>query len=66
MRKIPILSSLKDTITGSSVSRSLRNFEFNVKVNENVILQNTTEGIERTAVVISDDNNGNYSVFLLT
>lgn len=66
MRKIPILSSLKDTITGSSVSRSLRNFEFNVKVNENVILQNTTEGIERTAVVISDDNNENYSVFLLT
>ena len=66
MRKIPILSSLKDTITGSSVSRSLRNFDFNVKVNENVILENTTEGIERTAVVISDDNNENYSVFLLT
>ena len=66
MRKIPILSSLKDTITGSSVSRSLRNFDFNVKINENVILENTTEGIERTAVVISDDNNENYSVFLLT
>lgn len=67
MKTIPVLTSLKDTVSGSVVTRSLRNFnDSSVQVNENVLLSNTTEGVSRTAVVTADETNSSYCVFLLT